>query len=185
MSETTGCGSTGSSRLLPSRMANIRSPPGMNPRDKRPGERRTLGTGGRAGSPIWYIVGFLMLMALAQAWFLAPSGRSIDYSEFKQAVRAGQVSEVTVGEQTIRGTYKRETNGSLNFNATRIEDPKLIEELDAAAVKYTGEFVNPWFSEILSGLFLLLLLFAVWSFFFRRMSGAEGGVMSFARSKHS
>jgi cell division protease FtsH len=30
----------------------------------------------------------------------------------------------------------------------------------------------------------LLLLFGVWSFFFRRMSGAEGGVMSFARSKH-
>ena len=28
-----------------------------------------------------------------------------------------------------------------------------------------------------------MLLVAVWSFFFRRMSGAEGGVMSFARSK--
>jgi cell division protease FtsH len=30
----------------------------------------------------------------------------------------------------------------------------------------------------------LILLFAIWSFFFRRMGGAEGGVMSFARSKH-
>ena len=57
-----------------------------------------------------------MLMALAQAWFLAPAGRPISYSEFKQAVRAGQVAEVFVGEQTIRGTYKRETNGGRNFN---------------------------------------------------------------------
>ncbi len=157
----------------------------MNPRDKRPGERRSLGAAaGRPGNAIWYIVGFLVLVAVAQVYFSAPTGRAVTYSDFKQAVRAGQVAEITVGEQTIRGAYKRETNGSVNFNTTRIEDPKLIEELDAASVKYTGEFLNPWFSEILSGLFLLLLLFAVWSFFFRRMSGAEGGVMSFARSKH-
>src|SRR5687767_3581448 len=165
-------------------MANLRTPPGMNPRDKRPGDRRTLGTGGRAGSPVWYIVGFLMLMALAQTWFFASAGPTISYSEFKQAVRAGQIEEVYVGEQSIRGTYKRETNGSVKFSSTRIDDPKLVEELEAAGVKSFGEFVSPWFSEIISGLFLLLLLFAVWSFFFRRMSGAEGGVMSFARSKH-
>src|SRR5687767_6330128 len=165
-------------------MANLRTPPGMNPRDKRPGDRRTLGTGGRAGSPVWYIVGFLMLMSLAQTWFFASAGPTISYSEFKQAVRAGQIEEVYVGEQSIRGTYKRETNGSVKFSSTRIDDPKLVEELEAAGVKSFGEFVSPWFSEIISGLFLLLLLFAVWSFFFRRMSGAEGGVMSFARSKH-
>ena len=28
-----------------------------------------------------------------------------------------------------------------------------------------------------------MLLIAVWSFFFRRIGGAEGGVMSFARSR--
>ncbi len=130
------------------------------------------------------MLGFLLLMALAQAWFLAPAGRQVSYSEFKQAVRSGQVAEVVVGEQTIRGTYKRETNGSTNFNTTRIEDPKLLEELDAAGVKYTGEFVSRWLPEMLGWVLPLLLLFAIWSFFFRRMGGAEGGVMSFARSKH-
>jgi cell division protease FtsH len=94
------------------------------------------------------------------------------------------VAEVFVGDQTIRGTYKRETNGGRGFNATRIEDPKLIEDLDAASVKYTGELVSRWLPEILGWIVPLLLLFGVWSFFFRRMSGAEGGVMSFARSKH-
>ncbi len=29
----------------------------------------------------------------------------------------------------------------------------------------------------------ILVLLAVWSFFLRRMGGAEGGIMSFARSK--
>jgi cell division protease FtsH len=156
----------------------------LNPRDKRPGDRRTLPRSGRPGGPIWYVLGFLMLMALAQAWFLAPAGRQISYSEFKAAVRGGQVTEVTVGEQTIRGTYNRDVNGSRNFNAARIEDPKLIEELDAAGVKYTGELVSRWLPEVIGWIIPLVLLFAIWGFFFRRMSGAEGGVMSFARSKH-
>jgi cell division protease FtsH len=156
----------------------------MNPRDKRTGgERRSL-TSGRPGGAVWYILGLLFLLALAQAWFMAPAGRQISYSEFKQAVRAGQVAEVFVGEQTVRGTYKKETNGGNTFNATRIEDQKLIEDLDAAGVKYTGEMVSRWLPEVLGWVVPLLLLFGVWSFFFRRMSGAEGGVMSFARSKH-
>jgi cell division protease FtsH len=155
----------------------------MNPRDRRPGDRRSL-TPGRPGGVVWYVLGLLFLLALAQAWFMAPAGRQISYSEFKQAVRAGQVAEVFVGDQTIRGTYKRDANGGRTFNTTRIEDPKLIEDLDAASVKYTGEMVSRWLPEVLGWIVPLVLLFGVWSFFFRRMSGAEGGVMSFARSKH-
>src|SRR6267378_5075031 len=165
-------------------MANLRTPPGVNPRDKRTaGDRRSLGPGRPAGA-VWYILGLLFLLALAQAWFMAPMGRQISYSEFKQAVRSGQVAEVFVGDQAIRGTYKRDTNGGRNFGTTRIEDPKLIEDLEAANVKYTGETVSRWLPEVLGWIVPLVLLFAVWSFFFRRMSGAEGGVMSFARSKH-
>ena len=77
----------------------------MNPRDKRPVDRRPLAPGGRPAGAIWYVLGFLLLMALAQAWFLSPSGGQVSYSDFKQAIRSGQVSEVVVGEQTIRGTY--------------------------------------------------------------------------------
>ena len=156
----------------------------MNPREKRPGEKKTFGVGGRPGGAVWYVLGFLFIMALAQAYFLAPAGQQVSYSEFKTAVRGGQVAEAMVGEQTIRGTYKRDVNGSRNFNTNRIEDPKLLEELDAAGVKYTGEFVSRWLPEVLGWVLPLLLLFGVWTFFFKRMSGGEGGVMSFARSKH-
>ena len=164
-------------------MANA-TPPGINPRDKRPGDRRVLGSTNRPGGVVWYVLGFLMLMALAQVWYLQPAGPRITYSEFKQAARAGQVAEVSVGEQTIRGTFKSERNGTTKFTTNRIEDPKLLEELDAAGVKYEGEFVSRWLPEILSWVIPLLLLFAIWSFFFRRIGSAEGGVMSFARSKH-
>src|SRR6186713_3362175 len=156
----------------------------MNPRDKRPGDKRTLRTTARAGGPIWYFLGGLLLLVLVQTWFLAPSGRQVSYSDFKTAVRAGQIAEVYVGEQTIRGTLKREADGTKNFSSTRIEDPKLLEDLDAAGVKYTGEFVSRWLPEILGWILPLVFIFVIWSYFSRRIGGAEGGVMSFARSKH-
>jgi cell division protease FtsH len=167
-------------------MSTAGTPPGTNPRDnKRPGERRVLGAG--AGQPmnrLWWVLGALVLMAVAQAYVLTPGGKPISYSDFKNAVRSGNVEEVFVGDQTIRGTYKRAVDMSKTFNATRIEDPKLVEDLEAARVKYTGEIVSRWMTEILSWVFPLILLVALWSFFFRRMGSAEGGVMSFARSKH-
>jgi cell division protease FtsH len=164
-------------------LANLKNPPGMNPRDRRPGERRTLGTPSRPGGAIWYVLGFLFLMVLGQAWFFTPSGRQIPYSEFKQLLRSSQVSEVTVGETVIRGTLKREQNGSRSFSSTRIEDDKLLAELDQHGVKYSGELVSRWLPEVLGWVIPIVFFLAIWGFFFRRMSGAEGGVMSFARSK--
>ena len=159
--------------------------PRINPRDRKPGERRPLG--GRPTFSIWWVLGTLLLLAIVQAWFLAPAGQSIPYSEFKALMRGGQVAEVTVGDTIISGRLKQPRgegrNASTQFTSTRIEDPKLVEELEAHQVKYTGEVVSRWLPEILGWIIPLVLLVAVWSFFFRRMSGAEGGVMSFARSK--
>jgi len=158
----------------------------LSPRDRKPGDRRTLSPQ-RPAFSIWYVLGLLLLLALAQAWFLTPAGRQVPYSEFKTLVRNGQVVEATVGDQTINGKL-REPQGegrqrSDLFVTTRIEDPKLVEDLDAHQVKYTGETVSRWLPEILGWIIPLVLLIAVWSFFFRRIGGAEGGVMSFARSR--
>ena len=132
---------------------------------------------------LWWVLGVLTVLAIGQAYFLAPQGRQISYSDFKGLLRGGQVAEVAVGDSVIQGTLKKAENGSTAFTTTRIEDPKLIEELDDASVKYSGEVVSRWLPEVLGWVVPFILLFAVWSFFFRRIGGAEGGVMSFARSK--
>jgi cell division protease FtsH len=132
---------------------------------------------------LWWVLGVLTVLAIGQAYFLAPQGRQISYSDFKGLLRSGQVAEVAVGDSVIQGTLKKAENGSTAFTTTRIEDPKLIEELDDASVKYSGEVVSRWLPEVLGWVVPFILLFAVWSFFFRRIGGAEGGVMSFARSK--
>jgi cell division protease FtsH len=134
---------------------------------------------------IWWVLGALFILALGQAYLLTPGGRQVSYSEFKSLVRSAQVAEVTVGESTIHGQLKKGEGdkGSTAFSTTRIEDPKLVEDLETHGVKYSGEVVSRWLPEVLSWVVPLLLLVALWSFFFRRIGGAEGGVMSFARSK--
>jgi cell division protease FtsH len=156
--------------------------PAARPPNPR-GERRAAPR--RPSGSIWYGLAFLLLLALAQTYFLVPAGRQIPYSEFKSLVKQGRVADVTVGEQVIRGILKStdSTAKPEAFATTRIEDPALVSELEQAGVKYTGELMNRWVPELLSWIIPLLILMAVWSFFFRRMGGAEGGVMSFARSR--
>jgi cell division protease FtsH len=141
----------------------------------------------RPTGSVWYGLAFLALLVLAQTYFLVPAGRQLPYSEFKGLLKEGKIAEVTVGEQVIRGTLKATSSGAdakpEPFTTTRIEDPNLVAELEQAKVKYTGETVSRWLPEVLSWIIPLLLLVGVWSFFFRRMGGAEGGVMSFARSR--
>src|SRR5215207_6553804 len=132
---------------------------------------------------LWWVLGVLTLLAIGQAYFLAPQGRQVSYSEFKGLVRSGQVAEVAVGDTIIHGTLKKADNGVSTFTTTRIEDPKLVDELDQASVKYSGEIVSRWLPEIIGWILPFVLIIAAWSFFARRLGGAEGGVMSFARSK--
>jgi cell division protease FtsH len=152
-----------------------------NPRgvDRRGTTRLTS----RPSSPLWYGLGLLLVLGVAQAYYMTPPGRSIPYSEFKQLVKSGQVAEISIGDQAIRGTLKSGDAKSKAFTVTRVEDPKLTEELEGSGVKYTGEVMNRWLPELLGWVVPLLFLVGIWGFFFRRMSGAEGGVMSFARSK--
>ena len=119
---------------------------------------------------------------------MTPVGRSVPYSEFKELLKKGAVEEVTVGDQLIRGTLKQPASDdpkqSNKFSTTRVDDPKLTEELETRGVKYSGEVANRWLPELLVGWIIPLVFFvAIWGFFMRRMSGAEGGVMSFARSR--
>jgi cell division protease FtsH len=164
-------------------MADERPGGPENPRGRRTGERRRTP---RAASPaMWYVMGFLLLLAIGQvAFFSMQSGRTIVYSEFKRLAREGQIEEVVVGPDQIRGTLRSGGDAaSRRFTTIRIEDPKLVEELNQWGIRHAGERPSRWVTEVLGWVIPLLFFVALWSFFFRRMGGAEGGIMSFARSR--
>lgn len=151
--------------------------------DRRRGSARRPGPPQKPGSAVWYVLGFLLLLAIVQAYFAFPSGQAVTYSEFKAMVRANQVAEVSIGIDRIRGVLKTDDPQRRNFTVTRVEDPKLVEDLEQHQVKFTGESDSRWLPELLSWLVPLVFIVLLWSMFFRRMGGAEGGVMSFGRSR--
>src|SRR2546427_3637258 len=161
-----------------------RPTPRFNPRGGDRRGQRPLTP--RTSSSLWYGLAFLMILGVAQMYYLAPSGRTIPYSEFKQLVKSGQIAELTISDQVIRGTLKSgpgdDAKQSKQFTVTRVEDPKLTEELEAAGVKYTGEAVNRWLPDLLGWIIPLVFFIGIWGFFFRRMSGADGGVVSVSPS---
>jgi cell division protease FtsH len=161
-------------------VAGKRSTPRFNPRS---GDRRGPAKLGQRPSSLWVGLALLLLLGLAQVYFLAPAGRTISYSEFKTLLKDGKVAEVVVSGQTVHGTLKDEPDKTKQFTTTRVDDSKLTEELEAKGVKYSGELDNHWMSDLLGWVVPLLFFVGIWGFFFRRMSGAEGGVMSFARSR--
>ncbi|MGH7820058.1 MAG: ATP-dependent metallopeptidase FtsH/Yme1/Tma family protein, partial [Candidatus Binatia bacterium] len=134
---------------------------------------------------MWYVLGFLILAGLVQGvLYSLQTGRAVEYSEFKSLVRAGRVQDVVVADERIRGTLKQaDEQGRKAFVTVRIEDPKLIEDLERHGVRYSGELTSRWAGELLSWIIPLLFIIGLWSIFFRRMGGAEGGIMSFARSR--
>src|SRR6476620_4477078 len=154
-------------------------PPNPRGSDRRGATRLTS----RPSSPLWYGLALLLVLGLAQAYYMTPPGRTLPYSEFKQLVKNGEVAEIAIGDQSIRGTLKQGDAKTKAFTVTRVEDPKLTEELEARGVKYTGEVINRWLPDLLGWIVPLIFFVAIWGFFLRRMGGAEGGVMSFARSK--
>jgi cell division protease FtsH len=163
-------------------MADTPRPPTRN---RRSGDRRLSPRPG-AGGAIWYVLGFMLLLALAQAFFYqVQGGETISYSDFKNYVRQDRVQEVTLSDERVRGLLKPDSSGgkAKPFSAVRVTDDKLPEELEQHSVKYTGEVPNRWVSDVLGWVIPLVFIVGLWTFFFRRMGGAEGGVMSFARSK--
>jgi cell division protease FtsH len=150
---------------------------GAGPRPARP----------RPGWSLWYGLALLLLLGVAQMYFMTGGGRTLSYSEFKALVRNGDVVDVTIGDQSLRGTLKtadpKDPKQGQAFTVNRVEDPKLVEDLEGKGVKFTGEPMNRWLPDLLGWLIPVLFIVALWGFFLRRMGGAEGGVMSFARSR--
>ena len=153
--------------------------PDANPKQtrRRPPMRRPF-------SPIWLGVGlFGLLLVIQVVAAVVRQGQSLNYSDFKARLAQNQIAEVVISKDTISGKFQ-EADGSLkSFNTARVEDPDLVKELSAQKVRYWAEPQTEWLAQALTWVLPALLIIGLWILLFRRMGGAEGGIMSFARSR--
>src|SRR5712691_959928 len=153
---------------------------------------------------LWYFVVTFVLLMLLQTFLAAPHVQPLDYSEFKALLRAGNIARVTLGTPYLRGelrtesiehiltqdkvamimktTGKEDKSGLHPFTAVRVDDPNLVQALEAAKVLYTGQIEHTWFATLLSWVVPAVMFIGLWGFLLRRM-GPQQGLMSIGKSK--
>src|ERR1700730_15142014 len=114
-------------------MPSTKAKPRFNPRG---GDRRGLRpVTQRPSSSLWYGLAFVLLLFLVQMYYLTPNRRDVPCSEFKTLLKNGEIAEVAISDQVIHGKLKQASGGDAKqakqFTTTRVEDPKLTEELEA------------------------------------------------------
>jgi len=113
------------------------------------------------------------------------SDSTLSYSQLIDAVKSGQVQQVAIADNTIKG---RMQSGE-KFKTYMPNDPHLIDDLLANNVEITVQ--PPEEPSMLMQIFVsfgpILLLIGVWVFFMRQMQGGgvggRGGAMGFGKSK--
>jgi cell division protease FtsH len=107
--------------------------------------------------------------------------REISFSEFLDQVAEGQVQEVTIQGDDIRGAYRSGTS----FRTFAPKDPELIPTLRKQGVRIQAEppEKTSWYVNVFISWFPMLLLLGVWIFFMRQMQSGGSKALSFGKSR--
>ena len=65
----------------------------------------------------------------------------------------------------------------------RVEDPKLVGELQEKGIKFSGYLENKWIALMLSWLLPLAVMLFFWFYLIKRMSGGPQGVLSLGKAR--
>lgn len=136
----------------------------------------------------------LMLLVLGVFYLInriprvKPGAEVIPYSQFLAYVDEGKISELKLSSTSVEGELKQAPpNHPKFFSSVRVEDPSLASRLKSAGVKFSGiqESSGGVWGWLISSILPLILLFAFWSFIFRRNLPSErgGGFLSLGKSK--
>jgi len=151
---------------------------------------------------LWYFVAAFALIILLHSYLIQEQVGQITYAQFKQLVATGKVTDLVIGSDDISGKltalegdgvltpeqiaqFKQRGSAALYFRTVRVEDPKLVEELEAHKIPFSGRVTSVWLTNLASWALSLFFFLALWGFLFRRMGAGVGGggLMAIGRSK--
>ncbi len=131
---------------------------------------------------IFYVVAGLLLI-LGLQWYLGGgSVPDVAYSDFKKALEAGKVVDVSISPTDIQGTMTGAGGQPTQFHTLRVDDPDLVKQLADKNVKFTGKSQGNLLGSIIAWVLPVAIMFALWNFFMMRMGSGGPGVLSIGKS---
>ncbi len=131
---------------------------------------------------IWLVIALILMTVFNQFSTRQTTQSQVDYSQFIEEVRQGQVTKVTIEGHVLRGVRA----DGRRFTTYAPSDPWLVSDLLKAGivVEAKPDEEPSMLMSIFISWFPMLLLIGVWVFFMRQMQGGgRGGAFSFGKSK--
>jgi cell division protease FtsH len=136
---------------------------------------------------LWYLVFALFaIFTLHDLWVQMRTVEPLPYSEFQRMVKAGEISEISITDNTIQGSLKKPLeDGRQKFVTTRV-DPSLAKDLSQYDVKFTGVVENTFLKDLLGWVLPAVIFVGIWFFAMKKFGGKQGmggGFMNIGKSK--
>ncbi|APE32292.1 cell division protein FtsH [Halomonas aestuarii] len=134
---------------------------------------------------VYVLIAMMLFLTFQNVYHNWRTTDPIPYSEFTRLLEEGRIAEVEVSDDRLTGTFASpQADGRTAFTTNRV-DPDLAERLSQHDITFDGRAKNPFLTVLLSWFIPLVLLFVIWSFLIRRMTGGGGvgGMMSIGKSK--
>ena len=139
--------------------------------------------GARNFTFIYFILMLVGIIAL-NSYFLKGDVKTVPYSEFKDLVSKGKISDVTIDSDTIQGDLAAADGKKTKFVTSRVDDPDLVKDLQKYNVRFSGYTENKLLKGLVSWVLPFGIIILVWSLLMRKMGGgAPSSVLNFGKSR--
>jgi cell division protease FtsH len=131
---------------------------------------------------IWLVIALVLMTVFNQFSQRQASLAQVEYSQFIEEVKQGQVAKATIEGHVIKGVK----NDGKRFSTYAPNDPWLVSDLlkYGVSIEAKPEEQPSMLMSIFVSWFPMLLLIGVWIFFMRQMQGGgRGGAFSFGKSR--
>ena len=137
---------------------------------------------------IWIVIAVVLMSVFQHYADTQTDPNELNYSQFLENVRSGQVEEVTIKETSGGKTIEGTTSSGGTFTVFAPQDDGLMKDLIDNDVEINAEQPEgrSILLELLIGAFPVLLLIGLWIYFMRQMQGGGmggRGAMNFGKSK--
>ncbi len=153
--------------------------------------------------PLWQILMMLLMLWIWQDAITNYTVKTLTYSEFKTHLKNGEITEAKLSPDQISGKIELKAatnapavqatnanNGSKDaspsaflFRTTRVEDPKLVEEMERMGVKFMGARPSFLSQFLLAWILPIGVMFFLWTFLSRKIGGGAQSILSIGKNK--
>lgn len=102
--------------------------------------------------------------------------QTIEYSEFKQLIKSGQIQSVSIGQTMVKGVSKT-INPTIYYTTKKVQDTTLVPLLDEHKVSYSGFSEQNFFTDLIGWLLPMFIFIGLWMLLTSRIQRNMGGGM--------